>query len=362
MHLFNLIARTVLTIVLLGICFLMENKRHPSIYFGLLVIALVFAGLPSNSVRAASLATVDTLLAKQEYPAANALLSRHLDSVPTDINALYMLVTVEQTRVLDYESYQIEGAKLYKKADSINKILVLRLAQLTGRDSIRCLFYIATINGCISVLQAKTGELLPALKNAIESVTLLNEVIKLDSTCNEAYMGIGLFQYYLNKSFKWLPFSEANSETEGIEKVERATRAPFPYDFAAKNSLSWILMERHKNKKVDSIAGEVLTRFPDNTIFLRIRCLNALWSKQYAAAVSFGEKLAQVTLKRSPENWSDLVLAYYVICNANEQLGKKKESRTAADFILGASIPLNYREIPHIKKNLKRVQSIKRKL
>lgn len=340
----------------------MKYKNCWFIHRGGLLIALGFAGLLSNTLRASPLATVDTLLAKQEYSAANALLSRYRDSIPTDIQSLYMLVAVEQTRILDYESYQIESNTLYKKADSVNKILKSRVGQLTGRDSTRCLFYIAEINGCISVLQAKTGELFPALKNAIESVNILNEVIKLDSTCNEAYMGIGLFQYYLNKSFKWLSFSDVNSETEGIEKVERATRAPFPYDFAAKNSLSWILMERHKYKKVDSIAANVLARFPDNTIFLRIRCLNALLSKDYAAAVSLGEKLAQVTLKRSPENWSDLVLSYYVISSANEQLGKKKESKAAADYILGASIPLQYREIPHIKKNLKRIQSIKKKL
>jgi hypothetical protein len=323
----------------------------------LLFVVILF--IPSSN--ASSLAAVDTLLAKQKYPAATALLSRHLDSVPTDNKALYMLVTVEQTRILDYESYQIEGDLLFNKADSVKKTLEHRLPQMAGKDSVRCLFYIGTIYGCISVLQAKRGELFLSLKNGIESVTLLNEVIRLDSTCCEAYMGVGLFHYYLNKSFKWIPFIDANSEQDGIKEIERAASAPFPYDFAAKNSLSWILMERQKNKKVDSIAGEVLARFPDNTIFLRIRCLNALWSGQYAEAVAYGEKLSRLTLKRTPENWSDLVLAYYAIAGGNDELGKKKEAKAAADYILGIPIPSKYREIPHIKKNLKKIQSIRKK-
>jgi hypothetical protein len=339
----------------------MVNKKLLQIPIELFFLVAIGAGLLSKPACASSLAVVDTLIAKQEYAAASALLSHHLDSVPADNNALYMLVAVEQTRILDYESYQIEGDSLYNTADSIKKVLTSRIPQLTGKDSVQCLFYIATIDGCMSVLQAKKGEILPALKNAIESVTMLNEVVRLDSSRYEAYMGIGLFHYYLNKSFKWLPFIDANSEMEGIVKVQQATFAQFPYDYAAKNSLSWILMERYKNKQVDSIAAGVLSIYPDNTIFLRIRCLNALWSKQYATAVSLGENLAKVTLKRLPENWSDMVLAYYVIASGNDKRGKKKEAIAAADYILGAPIPIKYREIPHIKKNIRRIQNIRKK-
>jgi len=304
---------------------------------------------------------VDTLLAKQDYSGANSLLVHHLDSFPNDNTALYMLIAVEQTRILDYESYQLDAGPLYKKADSVNAVLKARLPKFKGRDSLQCLFYIASISGYFSVLQAKTGELFPAVKNCIESVTLLNNVIKLDSNYNEAYMGIGIFHYYLDKSFKWLSFGDANGEMEGINKLERATLAKFPYDFAARNSLCWIYIDQEKYRAADSIAGKVLSAYPDNTIFLRIRCLSLLREKKYPEAIASGEKLSRSSLKRNPENWSDLVLASYVISSANDELGKSKEACAAADYILGMKIPEQYRQMGHIRKNLKRIQAIRKK-
>jgi hypothetical protein len=140
-----------------------------------------------------------------------------------------------------------------------------------------------------------------------------------------------------------------------------ATHAPFPYDFAAKNSYCWVLIDHEKLKEADSVAKEVLAHFPENTIFLRIRSLDALWDRRYEQAISFGEKLAQLSSKREPENWSDLVLAYYVIASGNDELGRGKEACNAADFILVTKIPPDFRDIPPIKKNLSKVQSIRKK-
>jgi len=314
-----------------------------------------------SGASASAIPVVDTLLARQDYRAANAVLHSHLDSFPDDYHAVYMRVAVEQTRVLDYESWSVDGDKLFALADSVRTVLASRTGQLAGKDSLQCLFYLATVYGCMSVIQAKTGDLYQALKNSIESVGILNEVVRIDPGFSAAYMGIGLFHYYLSKSFNWLPFIDANSQQQGISKLIRSTKAGFPYDFAAKNSLCWVYIERKKFAKADSVAREVLQRFPGNTIFLRIRCCCALWDKKYTLAVDLGKQLLEITRNRQPENWSDLVLAHYVTAGGYAGLGKKREAAAMVDGILGMKIPGVYREMEHIKKNLRRIRSLNEK-
>jgi hypothetical protein len=304
----------------------------------------------------------ETLLVKQEYTAARAVVKERLTVDPGDNTSLYLLDAIQQTEILDYESYLVQNDQFMKLSDSIKAVLELRLPTLSGPDSLKCLLYIANVYGGKSVLLAKTGNWFAALKDAITSVTLLKEVERLDSTMYAAALGIGVFHYYLNKSFKWLPFVDANSEKEGIAEIEKATRAPYPYSCAAKNSLCWILIEKRALKRADSIAESVLMEMPDNTIFLRIRCLISLWNKQHEQTVALGEKLAGLSLKRDPVNWSDLVLAYYAVAQGNDGLGKKKEARRAIEFIRGKKIPSEYKTIPPVKKNLRKISALWTKL
>ena len=307
------------------------------------------------------LAQADTLLVKQQYQAAKTYLADYLKNAPDDNEALYLRVAVDQTEILDYESYSIQNAQFTKTADSIRTVLEGRLAKLHGKDSVRCLFYIANIYGGLGVIMGKTGEWFPSVKSSMTSITMLKEVLRLDSTVIAASLGVGIFHYYLSKSFKWLPFIDERSEEEGIRNVERATRAPFPFGFAAKNSLCWILIEHQEYRRADSIALSVLAEAPDNTIFLRIRCLIALWDKRFDDAVALGKRLAQLSNARSPVNWSDLVLAHYVMSSGNDALGREKEAVAAADYILNAPMPPKVQDIPPIKRNLKKIQAIRKK-
>ena len=74
-----------------------------------------------------------------------------------------------------------------------------------------------------------------------------------------------MFNYYLSSSFKWLPFVHGK-EKEGIRLVETALNSRFPYNYAAKSSLCWILIEQQNFRKADSLARSVLDELPDNTI------------------------------------------------------------------------------------------------
>jgi tetratricopeptide (TPR) repeat protein len=308
-----------------------------------------------------TLERADSLLVLQNYPAAKNFLTEYLKNSPGSNEALYLSLAVDQTEILDYESYSMQNERFIKSADSVKAILEARLKKLHGKDSILCLFYIANICGGVGVIQGKVGNWFSAVKSSMSSISMLKEVAKLDTTMVAAYLGIGIFHYYLSKSFKWLPFIDEKSEEEGIRDVERATRAPYPFGFAAKNSLCWILIERQNYRRADSIAASVLADAPDNSIFLRIHCLIALWSKRYDDAVAIAQKISNLSLSRTPVNWSDLVLGQFALTSSYDAQGKTNEAVAAADYILKAPIPAGFLDVPHIKKNIKKVQAIRKK-
>jgi hypothetical protein len=325
----------------------------------LLISAVVFSSVYAGQEGQNSLAEAESFLVRQDYDSARRCLSGYPHGGTEGNYALYLRVAIEQTELLDYESYTIRGDRFIKIADSIRTVLGGRLPGLSGHDSTLCLFYIANIYGGISVIKAKMGTWFPAIKNSLKSVGLLKEAVQRDSALCAAMLGIGAFHYYLSKSFKWLPFIDEDSQKRGVQEIQRAISAPSLFRFAAQNTLCWILIDQEQFDRADSVALSALQETPGSTIFLRIRCLIAFWSGHYDRAIELGQKLSEMSLMRDPVNWSDYVMAYYVLSGSYDGLGKVKEALAAVRHIMGTNIPPEFRKIPTIRKNFNRILEIK---
>jgi hypothetical protein len=293
------------------------------------------------------------LLVRQKYSQASKLIQAYLNRVPNDIDAMYLSFAIEQTRILDYESYLIDCKKYQVFAESLKNTFEKRLPTLHGDDSVVCLFYLANVYGGLSIVQAKTGNWFDAVKNAVPSVSLLKDVRLLEPDFYAAYLGLGVFNYYLKNSFKWLPFID--DKEDDLKTLETALNASFPYDYAAKNTLCWILIEKNQYKRSDSLALTVLKEVPDNTIFLRIRLMIALWTQQYKTALYMADRFIKMTLERQPRNWSDLVAGYSVLIDSYEAIGDISSMNKAINSILQMNIPEGFAAIPHVKKSLKKI-------
>jgi hypothetical protein len=320
-----------------------------------LIITICISCIAEVYLSNEELDSVQKDLFKQKYFSAQKKISGYLQKNPNDINALYLHLAVYQTKILDYESYHADSPKFITVADSVKNILEKRIGSLKGKDSLICLFYLANVYGGISLMHAKTGNWIDGVKNGMNSVSLLKQVKKALPSFYAAYLGIGVFNYYFSSSLNWLPFANGRWQ-EGLSYIETAVNSESPFNYAAKNTLCWILIERKEYKRADSIASSVLSEFPCNTIFLRIKALVNLRSGNYQDAIKNASSLLSLAQARDPVNWSDCVAAYYILVESYSQTGMVNEMRCAADAILKEEIPQSYSSVPHIKKNLKYIR------
>lgn len=328
----------------------------------LTVFLLFWASVPSACLTPAQERVLDSamvLLVNQQYDAAEDVLARLEAEATAKPAIIYQRLAVKQTRILDYESYQFEGKAFLASADSAIALLEAHLPQATGQDSTECLFYLGNALGGKGVICGKTGNWLTAVRYAMRSKELLAEVVARDSGFHAAHLGIGVFDYYLGRGLKWVPFVAGRS-TEGMREIEQATRARFPYDIAAKNTLCWILVERDRWQRADSLCQSVLAMMPDNTIFVKISALVSLWTQRYEEALERGRKLVELSSGRTPPNWNDILTGYRVQVDALEALGRTRECLGTAQEALGLSVPRQYAQIPYVKEHQSRIREVAR--
>ncbi|MBD3346769.1 MAG: hypothetical protein GF401_17065 [Chitinivibrionales bacterium] len=298
-------------------------------------------------------------ITSQNYKEADSLLRAIVQKDSSRIDALYLRLANHQTRILDYESYALEENFFISLCDSIQSVLFKMLEDKQGKDSLWCLFYIGSAKGGKSVIWGKNGKWLIAAREAVTSTRIFETIIELDSSFYAAYLGTGIFKYYLSQSFKWLPFVGTGKATEGINEIELATKAPPPYDLAAKNSLCWILIERGKFKQAERMVDAILKRMPNNTIFLRIKANIAYNRKEWIDLNRAAEKLIELSEKRSPVNWSDLVLGYEYLIYYYDHHKRRRRVLSLSRRALSLAIPDTSRQIIYVKEHLKKIEQVR---
>jgi hypothetical protein len=279
---------------------------------------------------------------------------------PKNLEALNLSCTIQQTRILDYESYTLDGDDYLKLSDSALSVFTDNLHAKRGKDSLDALFYIGSILGGKGIILAKKGNWPSAVRCALRSVGYFKQVLALDSTYYAAYYGIGVFNYYLSEHLQWLPFF-GDKRLEAIRQIKRSLAAPRPYNFAACNSLCWILIERNELTEADSIVSRVIADHPENTLFLRIKVRVALGLEQWSHARSLSKKLIDCSVRRQPGNWADMISGYQALVCSLDHLHQNRECIEAADKALSLEIPEAYKKIPFVKKHLKFIEEIRKK-
>ena len=295
-----------------------------------------------------ALDSAKVLLMRQEYGRAEKLVSDFLVTHQDHREALFMRFSIQQTSNLDYESYNQGFSRFLSQTDGAIAVLELRTKTNQATQDPLDFVYWGNMLGGKSVIKAKCNDWFGAINDAVRSVDLLKNAVKIDSTCFEAWYGLGLADYYLSQQLKWLPMF-GNRQAEGIIEIKKSLLSPFPYNNAARNSLCWIYIERGDLKLAEGLMNEVLREYPDNTIFIRIGCRIAQLRGDVEQGRHFGELLVARSSNRNPVNWSDLMMGHRTIAMAYAAAKNSAQCKAAIDRALALKIPAGARNQQLVK-------------
>jgi len=316
-----------------------------------ILLFVIVADSHSTLILDSSIENVIARFMNQQYVKARTDIASILKEKPDNIDALFMHLNAGQIEIIDYESYVIDGYRYLKFVDSSLATFESKLQSCSHAEKARCLFYTGTVYGMKSLVLAKLGEWLKAIKFSRMYVNHLKQAREIDSTMIEPLYGIGLVNYYLGENFKWLPFMNKKAR-RGLQDIEKVAQSSSPLNFMAKNSLAWIYVERKEYKKADRVVSSVLSDYPNNTMFLRIKARIALYDKKYSSAIALSKKLITLSQERKPINWHDLINGYQITVASLDAAGKYKDCLQVAEKALGIEVPVSTKKIEYVKKHL----------
>ena len=172
-----------------------------------------------------------------------------------------------QAQMLDGEDFSQSG----EFTDYMEKAIELsREYQKSDSEKMWSYFYEGSAFIYESYQNSKLDKWFTAFKDARKGVGLLEKVIEMDSTCYDAYLGVGSYKYW--KSAKagyltWLPIIRDERE-KGIKMVRLAAQKSKLGRLVARDQLCWILLYEKEFDEAMKIATQNMEKYPQSR-FLR---------------------------------------------------------------------------------------------
>ena len=211
---------------------------------------------------------------------------------PEHFVGYFYLAATLQSEMMDYESdsRKDEFYSLIDKAVHVGELQV----QIDENDSWTH-FYLGTTYLYKGMFQAKSGSLISGFISAKNGIAHLKQALQIDSTLYDAYLGLGSYEYWsgrLYKYLKWLPWIKDNRK-EGVKKLRLAVQKGTFSKWIGINSLAWIEYDRKNFFQSLMLFRRGLRKYPESRFFLwgYADCLFML--KDYKGAVFVYQKLLE---------------------------------------------------------------------
>jgi len=188
------------------------------------------------------------------------------DAEWTMLKPFYRAATL-QSQMMDYESNAWKDA-FFQSID----LAILegeKLLKTGGPDPWTC-FYLGNAYAYKGLFQVRDGSVIPGFINAHKGIGFLQETMELDSGFADAAIGIGSYQYWSGRFYRylsWLPFIR-DERKQGVSRIEDALQKnPFSF-WIGLNSLGWIEYDRKNYHRALGLFKRGLSRFPGSRYFL----------------------------------------------------------------------------------------------
>jgi len=258
------------------------------------------------------------------FDSAESVVRPHLDNPQERLPAWFYLSSILNSKMTHYEAYD-HPQRFLAALDTVLKYSEgeLNRKNIPLKDKARLLFYRGSALGYKAFYQGRCGQWLAGLNNGLHSVTDLQQAVTLDSTLYEAYLGIGVYQYWRSTKLKlllWTPFVSDLRE-QGIANIKKAVRFGRHSRYMAMHQLIYILVNYRHFDEAWHYAQEAVAAYPHSP-FMRWAYAHTLFMmhKNRQAAVAYTDLLKMIAGQKQ-KNPAHLLTCYVRLAEIYQRMG-----------------------------------------
>ncbi|MBI3586852.1 MAG: hypothetical protein HY088_06970 [Ignavibacteriales bacterium] len=222
--------------------------------------------LENPTLHSLVLAGIDLTL-KQEYASADSIFRVVEREFPSHPSGYLYRAAVLQSKAMDYEA-ELDVASF----DSLIALGKEKAEEQRRKASSSPWghFFLGTALGYDSYARVYRREWFGGVTKGLSSVSEFKKALEKDSSCYDAWVGIGTYYYWKSRKTEflhWLPFV-SDSRQEGINVLERSAQKGVYNKFAALSALVAIYLDARDFDAAERCATLGLNSYPTNRTFL----------------------------------------------------------------------------------------------
>lgn len=288
--------------ILFGINFI-ENSSQPDsqIYYGI-----------DQSIR-------------QNYASAESTFSHLIKDAPNHPRGYFLLAATIQSKSMDFETdkWEKDFILLLSKTEQAARNIIQK-----ENNDVWTYFYLGSALSYRAFHDGKQGNYVSAIKRGLAGISVLNDVIEIDSTMYDAYLGIGSYKYWRSKFTRyidWMPLIHDEREL-GIKMVKLAAKRGTYTKYAAINALVWILIDHGNVSEALQWALKGLKKYPDSRFFLWGVAKAYFNLQQYDNAIKYYQIILESVLQEKLNNHYNEIICYYKLAECHFNLEKYEQT------------------------------------
>ncbi len=265
------------------------------------------------------------------FAAAESLLTARIAAGDSSARVYFYLASVLNSKMTHFENQADEALFLY----ALNRVISTTAPEQLGNGKearARAFFFRGSAFGYKAFYEGQNGNWLDAVKDGLKSVDNLKQAVELDSTLYDAYLGIGVYQYWRSTKLKyllWMPFIE-DTRLQGIENIRKAAAKSEHSRYMAMHQLIYILLNYGNKDEALGYAREVIRTYPKSTFMWWAYAHTWYMRHEYPKAIAAYRHLLTM-LKTLPEqNPSHVVSCYARLAEIYDKMGRITDAHREA--------------------------------
>lgn len=299
------------------------------------------------------------------FTEAESLLINKIARGDSTAEVYFFLSSLLNSKMTHYES-QLDKDPFMNAIDKVIRKTGFTLKKngtRSEKQTGRLLFYRGSAFGYRAFYMGQTGHWLEALQDGSDSINDLEQAVALDSTIYEAYLGIGVYQYWKSTKLKflfWTPFVE-DLRSSGIDQIKKAVHSDTPARYLALHQLVYILLDYGKMDEALVYARQGIEAFPESP-FLWWAYAHTFYKRhEYPAAIDAYRRLLELVQNSADQNPMHILSCHARLAEIYYKSDRAEDCEREAELVFEKSVqnPLNAEGQKSVEKATKYLKFVR---